>query len=169
MSLIKVRSSDLQAAYNRSADDYISFLVNEMMDNIGGKLNYEAMSKLNSDQITLLAYSILHEEVMDGGFVQLIYNGYGPFLFFNPFAKALANWGLEDLSKMIKKGGKLYGKHRKEIEHECSDEEFMAMFERFPDFDNLDDDFIENEEQWTNEIAFYINNNICHFVELEDE
>lgn len=39
------------------------------------------MSELNADQMTLVAFKAMHDEVMDGGFVQLIYNGYGPFLF----------------------------------------------------------------------------------------
>ncbi|MEE0949976.1 MAG: DUF4375 domain-containing protein, partial [Streptococcus equinus] len=44
-------------------------------------------------------------------------------------------------------------KYREEIETEKSDEDFMAMFEQYPEFENLDDIFIENEEEWTEDIA----------------
>ena len=62
--------------------------------------------------MTLIAYMTLREEVMDGGFVQLIHNGYGDFIFLNPFAKAIKDWGLKDLSKMIYEAKKLYWKYK---------------------------------------------------------
>lgn len=126
------------------------------------------MACLNAEQITLMAYSILHEEVMDGGFVQLIHNGYGGFIFLNPFAKALRQWGMRDLSKLIYDAHTLYNKYRKEIECECSDDEFMAMFERFPEFDDMDDQFVENEEQYTAQIACYVDEHIERFAKIEE-
>ena len=47
---------------------------------------------------------------MDGGFIQLIHNGYGPFIFDNPFAKAMRIMGAHDFSKLVYKGKKLYDK-----------------------------------------------------------
>ena len=47
-----------------------------------------------------------------------------------------------------------------------TDDEFMELFERFPDFDDLDDKFVENEEQWTNRIAFYVDDNLDKFVTI---
>ena len=70
-------------------DAFLQVFVKATYDAIGDELTAETMQELNADQITLLAWNILHEEVMDGGFVQLIHNGYGPFNFKNPFAKAL--------------------------------------------------------------------------------
>jgi hypothetical protein len=89
--------------------------------------------------------------------VQLIHNGYGPFIFKNPFAKAVRLWGLRDLSKLIYDAHTLYVKYGSEITRDCNDEEFMAMYEQYPEFDDLDDLFIENEEEWTRQIERYIN------------
>ena len=129
----------------------------------------ENMGELNSDQITLLAWDMLHEEVMDGGFVQLIHNGYGPFIFKNPLAKALKQWGLRDLSKLIYDAHTLWLKNREEIEKDCSDEEFMALFEQFQEFDDLDDQFIENEETWTDDIAHYIDDHLDRFATIIED
>ena len=41
------------------------------------------------------------------------------------------------------------------------------LFERFPDFDNFDDTFVENEEEWTSEIAHYIDGHIDEFAKIE--
>jgi hypothetical protein len=138
------------------------------MASVGGELTADTMAELNSDQITLLAYDILHNEVMDGGFVQLIYNGYGSFLFRNPFAKAIKGWGIDELASLVKKAGKLYFKYKNEIERECTDDEFMAMFEQYPEFDDLDDLFVENEETWTGMVACYVDEHIERFVTVEE-
>ena len=110
----------------------------------------------------------LVKEVMDGGFVQLIYNGLGPFVFFNPFAKAVRAWGIDDLATLINRAGRLFRKYGKEITRECSDEEFMAMFEKYSEFDNLDDEFVENEERWIGCIARYIDEHIDNFATIEE-
>ena len=122
------------------------------------------MQQLQPDQITLLAYMIFREEVMDGGFVQLIHNGYGPFIFLNPFAKAMRLWGSKDFCNLIYKGRKLFEKYGEELTRECSDEEFMALFEKYPEFDDLDDTFIEMEEEVTETVAHYIDEHLDHFA-----
>lgn len=167
MTDIRIKDETLRQAAGEGMDAFVGVFVKAIREAIGGELTAENMGQLTSDQITLLAWDTLHEEVMDGGFVQLIHNGYGPFMFKNPVAKALKLWGLRDLSKLIYDAHTLYTKHGTAIEKDCSDEEFMALFEQFPDFDNLDDEFIEHEEDWTAQIAAYIDQNIEKFATIE--
>lgn len=167
MTDIRIKDETLRQAAGEGMDAFVGAFVKAIREAIGGELTAENMGQLTSDQITLLAWDTLHEEVMDGGFVQLIHNGYGPFMFKNPVAKALKLWGLRDLSKLIYDAHTLYTKHGTDIEKDCSDEEFMALFEQFPDFDNLDDEFIEHEEDWTAQIAAYIDQNIEKFATIE--
>ncbi len=148
-------------------DAFIQVLVDAIKESIGGELTGETMATLNADQITLLAYDILRSEVMDGGFVQLIHNGYGPFILKNPFTRMMRNWGVDELATLINRMHKLYNKYHEDIEVECTDDEFMAMFERFPQFDDCDDTFVENEEKWTAAIAFYIDEHIDLFATVE--
>ena len=166
MKDILVKDSDLILASQEGIDAFIKVISDAILNSIGGNLTCDNMSELNADQITLIAYSVLRDEVMDGGFVQLIYNGWGPFFFNNPFAKAIRLWGLTDLAPLINKANRLYKKHRADIEKDYTDDEFMELFERFPDFDDLDDKFVENEEQWTNRIAFYVDDNLDKFVTI---
>ena len=161
-----IKDKDLQAASEEGMDAFVELFVNAINDAIGNELTAETMALLNADQITLLAYSILREEVMDGGFIQLIHNGYGQFIFKNPFAKAVRLWGLRDLSKLVYNAHTLYIKYKEEIERDCTDDEFMALFEKFPEFDDMDDEFVENEESWTRDIAFYIDEHIDRFCKV---
>ena len=144
-------------------DEFLQEIVDKTYESIGGELTAQSMAQLSAEQITLLAYFILRDEVMDGGFVQLIHNGYGPFFFRNPFAKAVKEMGMTDLARLMNKARKLYSGFHEELEKECTDDEFMALFEQFPQFDNLDDEFVENEEEWTAQLAHYVETHIDKF------
>ena len=167
MKEIRVKDADLQIAAKEGMDSFVQVFVDAIHSAIGGELTAENMGELNSDQVTLLAYVMLRDEVMDGGFVQLIHNGLGPFFFNNPFALAVKRWGLRPLSKLVYDARKLYKEHGADIEKECSDDEFMALFEHFPMFDEIDDKFVENEEEWTAALAYYIDEHIERFALVE--
>ena len=167
MKEVTIRDAQLQQAAQEGMDAFLSAFVKATYEAIGGELTEESMQELNADQITLLAWDILHQEVMDGGFVQLIHNGYGTFIFKNPFAKAIKMWGMRDLSKLIYDAHTLWLKHRETIEKDCPEDEFMALFEQFPEFDDLDDTFVENEEAWTADIAHYVDDHLERFATIE--
>ncbi len=167
MIQVTVNDTILRKAADEGMDAFVGVFINAIKEAIGGELTAETMAELNSDQITLLAWDTLHEEVMGGGFVQLIHNGYGPFIFKNPFAKAVKLWGLKDLSKLIYDTHTLYLKHHEELEKDCTDDEFMALFEQYPEFDDFDDEFVEQEEMWTEQIARYVDENIDKFATIK--
>lgn len=165
---VKVKDAALREAAMQDMDAFLGVFVDATMAAIGGELTAETMAQLNASQITLLAYNILHEEVMDGGFVQLIHNGYGGFIFDNPFAKVMRDWGLRDLAKMLFAVRKLYKEYGAAIQRVCDDDEFMAMFEQYPEFDDYDDEFVENEEEWTEAVAHYVDEHIEQFATIEE-
>lgn len=165
---IKISDAVLQKAALKGMDEFVNVFVTSLRNAVGGEPTADTLQQLNADQATLLAWDTLHQEVMDGGFVQLIHNGYGPFIFKNPFAKALNKmWHLRELSKLVYDAHTLYAKYGAEIEKDCTDDEFMALFEQYPEFDDLDDQFIENEEQYTEQIAQYIDDNIEKFAKIQ--
>ena len=168
MTEVKVKDADLRRAADEGMDAFVQVFVDAALAAIGGELTSDTMGLLNSEQMTLLAWKTLHDEVMDGGFVQLIHNGYGMFIFKNPLAKVLRQWGLRELSKLIYDAHTLWLKHRERIECELTDEEFMALFEQLPEFDDLDDKFVENEEEWTAAIASYVDDHIDNFAKIEE-
>lgn len=172
-----ISDTELSAAKAAGSDEVFRLVVDKTLETIGGELNATTMQQLSAGQITLLAYSFFREEVLDGGFVQLIHNGLGPFIFMNPFARAMREWGealadeaatavLHDFSKLIYKGRKLFERYGDELTRDCTDEEFMALFEQYPEFDTLDDAFIEMEEELTHAVVAYVIANIDSFVTL---
>ena len=163
---VKIPEIKLQEAASQGVDAFLAVIHDAILEAVGGELNAETLPLLNGEQVTLLAYFILREEVMDGGLIQLIHNCYGPFIFLNPFAKAMRLWGAHEFSKLVYKGRKLFEKHEKALTVECSDEEFMALFEKYPEFDDLDDEFIEMEEEVTDLIAHYVDEHLEQFVQV---
>jgi hypothetical protein len=167
MREITVSDAALRKAAEEGMDTFIGVFTDALHQAVGEELTTATIQELNADQVTLMAWETLHREVMDGGFVQLIHNGYGPFIFKNPFAKALNKlWHMRELSKMVYEAHTLYAKYGAEIEKDCTDEEFMMLFERFPEFEDLDDQFVENEEEYTAQVAGYIDENIQKFASI---
>ena len=164
---IQIKDSQLAAAASEGMDKFLQTILDAFKSQVGEELNADSMQKLNADQITLWGYMLLRDELMDGGFVQLIYNGYGPFFFENPFAKAMRLWGLHDFSKLLYKAKKAYDEHKADLTRERSDEDFMAMFEQYPQFDDLDDEFVEEEENITSAVAYYVDENIKNFLSVK--
>ena len=125
------------------------------------------MPLLNGYQHTLLGYHFFREEVMEGGFVQLIQNGYGPYIFDNPFAKAMRMFGAKDFSKLNYEAKKIYDAHRADLEKERTEEEFMAMYEQYEAFDDLEEQYMEEEEQITAQIATYVDEHLDSFAQVQ--
>lgn len=161
---VKINDSELAAAAGDSIDAFLDLIIDRTRAAIGGELTAENMQQMSSKQITLIGYATLRDEVMDGGFIQLIHNGYGPFFFRNLFDVAVRQWGLVELCQLMRRAKKLYQKNAQEIEREMTDEEFMALYENYSAFDDLDDEFVGNEEEWSEKVAMFVDEHLEEFV-----
>lgn len=164
---MKIKENKLIEAANAGMDEFIEAIANAIKEGAGGELSPETLPKLNSDQVTLLGYLLLREELMDGGFIQLIHNGYGTFFFKNPFDTAVRQWGLVELCRLMRHAKKQYQRCHEDIEKEMDDDAFMALYEQYNMFEDFDDEFVANEEQWTGMIAYYVDEHLDRFVEVE--
>lgn len=165
--MIKIKDSQLSAAAQKGMDEFLQVFIDAYLSEIGGSLSAENMSKLNGSQHTLLAWHFFSTEMREGGFVQLIQNGYGGYIFGNPFAKAIKQFGAIDLSKLIYKAKEIYDPNKKELERETTEEEFNAMYVDFEVFDELEEWYFDMEEQQTSLIAAYVDEHIADFAEIE--
>ena len=118
MNQITVSDADLRKGAEEGMDAFLKVFIDKYLEVTGGKINADTMPLLNGYQHTLLGYHFFREEVMEGGFVQLIQNGYGPYIFDNPFAKAMRMFGAKEFSKLIYEAKKIYDAHRADLEKE---------------------------------------------------
>ena len=167
MNQITVSDADLRKGAEEGMDAFLKVFIDKYLEVTEGKINADTMPLLNGYQHTLLGYHFFREEVMEGGFVQLIQNGYGPYIFDNPFAKAMRMFGAKEFSKLIYEAKKIYDAHREDLEKERTEEEFMAMYEQYEAFDDLEEQYMEEEEQITAQIATYVDEHLDSFAEVK--
>ena len=163
---IKVKDEDLRRGAEAGMDEFLNVFIHKYLEVTGGVINAETMPLLNGYQHTLLGYHFFREEVLEGGFIQLIQNGYGPYIFDNPFAKAMRQFGAKEFAKLIYSAKKIYDENRADLEKDRDDEEFMAMYEQYEAFDELEEQFMDMEESVTARIAEYVDNHIEEFAEI---
>lgn len=162
--MIEVTDEALRQAAGEGMDAFIQVFTDAYQKVTGEELTAETMSLLTGEQHSLLAYRIFRDEVMEGGFCQLIQNGYGGYIFDNPFAKVMRLWGVGDLSKLVYAAKKIYDAHRADLERERTEDEFMAMYEQYEAFDDLEDEFLEKEEEYTALVASYVDEHLDLFA-----
>ncbi|NLI71857.1 MAG: DMP19 family protein [Bacteroidales bacterium] len=164
--MIKISETKIVHSAQKGIDEFLKVFIDAYLEALGGNLSAENMHLLNGNQHTLLAYHFLREEVMHGGFVQLIQNGYGAYIFDNPTTKALKLFGASEVAKILYKAKDIYDSNREELERETTEEEFTAMYVDFEQFDELEEQFFEIEEEQTAIIAKYVDENIKEFGEI---
>lgn len=165
--MIEIKDECLKDAAQKGMDDFIGLITDKYLELIGDSLTAEKMGLLSGEQHALLSYRIFRDEVMEGGFVQLIQNGYGSYIFDNPFAKAMRLWGAKDLTDIIYKAQKVFLANRKDLEKQRdNDDDFMAMYENYEAFDDLEDNFLEIEEQMTAIVAAYVDEHLELFAKV---
>ena len=74
--------------------------------------------------------------------------------------------GVGDLSKLVYAAKKIYDSHRDDLERERTDEEFMAMYEQYEAFDELEDEFLEKEEEYTALVAGCVDEHLELFAKI---
>jgi len=155
----------LSRAESMSAQDFVRSVTDSYLEYIGGQLTAESMSKLNTDQHTLLAYRYLLDEVMEGGFIQLIQNGYAGYVLEGPFPMVLKKvWGMKDLANLIYDVKSEYYVNKERFDADITDEEFMALYEELDKLNNLGDDFLDDyQEVITPQICNYVIQNVEKF------
>ena len=132
----------------QEAVDFINNTTDRILDRIGSRLTEDNMDRLTLDEHCLLAYRYLRDEVMEGGFIQLIQNGYGPYVLQGPFPMLIKKeWGLKDFSKFLYDVWHEYKAHKEELEADKSEEEFMAQYEKFDKLNNYGDDYLDEWEE----------------------
>jgi hypothetical protein len=165
-NMIQIQEQAIIEAAGKGMDAFLNLFTDAYLAALDGNVTAENMEKLNGYQHTLLAFRFFTDEVREGGFVQLIQNGYGGYVFENPTAKALKLMGAKRLSKILYKAKEIYDGHRSELERDTTEEEFMAMYEQFEQFDELEEKYMEIEEEETSIIASYVDEHIEDFAQV---
>ena len=164
--MIQITEKQINDSLGNGPVDYINLYTDAYLAEINNELSAENMSKLNGHQHALLAYRYFREEVNYGGFVQLIQNGYGGYIFDNPTAKAFKIFGANATAKIVYRAKEIFDANREELERETTDEEFNAMYVDFEEFEEIEEQYFQIEKTQTEIIAKYVDDNRELFAEI---
>ncbi|MBQ6561293.1 MAG: DUF4375 domain-containing protein [Paludibacteraceae bacterium] len=166
-NFVKIKDSEIKEALKDG--DILAFFdlfVSHYADVFKDGYTAEAMAKLNASQHTIWAYHLLLEELDEEGFVGLIQNGFGGYFFKNPVAKMLKTFGAVKTSKLLYKAHDIYAANKEDLERDKSDDDFIASFEEYEEFDPIEEEIIEISEQEKKLLAYYIDEHIEEFAEI---
>lgn len=126
----------------------LNALTDQLIARIDGQLTDDNMNLLSLNEHCLLAYRYLRDEVMDGGFIQLIQNGYGPYVLLGPFPMLMKKeWGQKQFGQFLFDVAREYKAHRSELEADKNDDDFMAQYEQFEALNDYGDDYLDEYEE----------------------
>lgn len=126
----------------------------------------EVLDEFTDEQHMLMEFNVLYGQVTNGGFIQLIQNGYGSYIFDNPFADGIKAWGATATAEIVDLAKVIYDTHRDDLERERTLDEFSKMYKTYPDFAPLEDRFYEIIDQELEIIKEFISNNLHLFATL---
>ena len=139
---------------------YLQAIVN-IYDELWNENPRILMENFNEDQITLLFYGVLCNQVQNGGFLQLIFNGYAPYVFSEPMIDGLRSWGAvataDLLASIADRGLQVDGEMDK-----TSLESLSKSYDRYPEFKKHDQDFYANDG--LQEVKDHVRGRLSDFV-----
>jgi hypothetical protein len=155
---------------------YLSLFINDDMCNN----HREIMPKLNSSQQTFLTFNLLNDSMsigsyfdygkwgIKGGFLQLIYDGHGEYVFEKPFSKIIGTWGAKKISRIVEKAKSKYIKHKDKVKKLKTLKELSDLYSEISDFKKLDLEYLVNCGKDTEIIKEYIDTHISDFAIIDE-
>jgi hypothetical protein len=164
-TLPEINKKDIENAKD-DAWDFIYIFLNKYFEIINNSKDKEIMNEFNKYQHTLMAYMYLDSEVCNGGFIQLIQNGYGGYIFNNPFSECIKSWGAEKVAGIVDRAKAIYDKYKKELEEEKSTEEFSEVYKKITEFEPLESEYYKINDSETEKIKEYVENHLNNFAKM---
>ena len=163
-TLPTISKSEIETA-SKEPHELISLLVSRYRDMIMVDSTGQIQHEMTAEQNVLMAFDVLDGQVSNGGFIQLIENGYGSFIFDTPLSEHLREWGAEKIAALIDQARPLYEANKEVLERKKTLQEFAKMYQEHPEFDALDKEFCEVIDGERGVIVAYIMGHLEGFVD----
>ena len=164
--MVEVTDAALQQAAGEGMDAFIQVFTDAYKRVIGGELTADTMPLAYRRTAFVAGVSDIPRRTHGRWFLPVGTKRIWRLYFANPFAKVMRLWGVDDLSKLVYAAKKIYDVHREDLERERTDDEFMAMYEQYEAFDELEDEFLEKEEEYTALVASYVDEHLESFAKI---
>ncbi len=132
-------------------------IVEPLHEEMYRRQNFELMDELTDEQQLMLTYDYVKMQVMQGGFIQLIQNGYVGLL------PDMPDWlyalNINDMAGVIDDALNVFVLNRELLTKTTTVEEFALLYAELKEFEAIDDRFMELNEPT---IVAMVNNALVH-------
>lgn len=153
--------------YNTQLNDYHS-LYNTLVEPLHEKMyqvqSFDLLDDLSEGQQLLLSYDYVRTQVMQGGFIQLIQNGYVGLL------PDMPGWlykiNAPEMAKTLDDVLKVYVLNRELLDKQTSVEEFALLYQELKEFEEIDDRFTRLNDKTIIKMMEYATAHIDEFATI---
>lgn len=167
MEFLPTVKKEVIEAAREDAWDFIYAILEPYQDAIEEAEDEDTiLDQLSDDQHVLLVYDALYGQVTNGGFLQLIHNGYGQFVFETSFIDELQRWSLNETAALLRMAESIYVEHKALLEQDRELEEFSRLYKEFTSFEPLDSTFYDIMDGEVIRFRNYLETHLTTFVRL---
>ncbi|HTN18124.1 MAG TPA: DUF4375 domain-containing protein [Chitinophagaceae bacterium] len=139
-------------------------LVLPLHEELYKKQDFSFIETLSPGQELLLRYDYVRMQALQGGFIQLIQNGYINLLLAMP--DMLKQVGAPDMAQLLDDVLRVYTLNEEELSKETSVEDFAKLYQEFIEFEDLDTRFAALHPSAEKAIVAYALRFPDEFIEL---
>ncbi|MCW3466169.1 DMP19 family protein [Chitinophaga nivalis] len=167
MEFLPTVKKEIIAAAREEDWDFIYAVLEPYQDAVEeAEDEFALLDQLSDDQQVLLTYDALYGQVTNGGFLQLIHNGYGQFVFENSFIDDLQRWSLQETAALLRQAEAIYVAHKELLEEERELEAFSRLYKEFTHFEPLDSAFYDIMDEEVTRFRKYLETNLASFIKV---
>ena len=145
---------------------FFDLIVEPLHEELYKRQDFNFMNELSEGQQLFLSYDYLRTQVLQGGFLQLLVNGYVGLLPDMPAWLTIVNAG--EMAQVIDDVLKVYVLNIQLLDKETTPEEFSKLYDELKEFEILDERFNELHETTMNSLATYAQYHLEEFVTVAE-
>lgn len=148
--------------------DFLFAILDLYYDEMEKNGEKSVFSRVNDHQAILLIFNDLYGQVTNGGFIQLIYNGYGFSVFESEFINLLEPIGITKIQNILKRAKIFYETYREKFENVNREnwDDFAELYKKCPEFEKLDEEFYEVMDAEVSILKNFVEKNLSDFVTI---
>ena len=164
-TLPAITKDELNAA-DHDALQYLFLFADKYSKLISASQDGAIQQQMTLEQNVLLAFVDMDNQISNGGFIQLIENGYGKFVFDTPLSAILNDWGSVKTASILDRARVIYHDKREILEREKTLEEFAKLYQEHPDFEDLEKEYYSVIDSERLVIKQYIETHMASFAKI---
>lgn len=163
--LPEISATELQHAREKEDNDaYYDLLAQPLHQELYKRQDFNFLDDLSEGQKLLLSFDYIREQVLQGGFIQMIQNGYVGLV---PQMPAwLTEIGDTEMAKLLDDALKVYVLNHELMNKKTTVEEFALLYQELKEFEELDERFMNLHILTRNMILDYATKHIDEFALL---